>query len=307
MTDKGDVTLAKFEEAADEWENVAEITPSFRHDAECGAETRAPIVSPLTRVDEVVNHINTSDMEGALAQVSNTPRTKGGLVKRVLSCFTHKPVLPPHLRHTKRLVQATALVPFDNQEPIHLSILRTLHRQLTGSRVDCPRYGSHWEDIGFQGNDPATDLRGVGLLGLVQALYLVVTPEMVPFARDVYRLSRNESQEFPLLVLSLNITRITLHILRDGLLDRFLVLEDDVWSTTNFLYCALLHHVFIRWRGEHLTITSSGFVLQETETVGRKQVGRVIQRFEKFLQTEYSVADKQAARELVGGGREGKP
>jgi hypothetical protein len=46
----------------------------------------------------------------------------------------------------------------------------------------------------FQGSDPATDLRGVGFLGLVQVLYLVMTPELVPFARDVYALSRKEDQ-----------------------------------------------------------------------------------------------------------------
>jgi hypothetical protein len=46
----------------------------------------------------------------------------------------------------------------------------------------------------FQGSDPATDLRGVGFLGLVQVLYLVMTPELLPFARDVYALSRKEDQ-----------------------------------------------------------------------------------------------------------------
>jgi hypothetical protein len=30
------------------------------------------------------------------------------------------------------------------------SVVRTLYRQLTGGRLDCPRYGQHWEDIGFQ-------------------------------------------------------------------------------------------------------------------------------------------------------------
>jgi hypothetical protein len=35
-----------------------------------------------------------------------------------------------------------------------------------------PRFGHHWGSIGFQGDDPATDLRGVGMLGLLQLLYL---------------------------------------------------------------------------------------------------------------------------------------
>lgn len=43
----------------------------------------------------------------------------------------------------------------------------TLYRLLTGLQMTATRFGSHWEEIGFQNNDPATDLRGVGVLGLL--------------------------------------------------------------------------------------------------------------------------------------------
>lgn len=36
-----------------------------------------------------------------------------------------------------------------------------------------PRFGPHWESVGFQGDDPATDLRGYGMLGLLQMLTLI--------------------------------------------------------------------------------------------------------------------------------------
>jgi hypothetical protein len=75
----------------------------------------------------------------------------------------------------------------------------------------------------FQGNDPATDLRGVGFLGLIQPLYLVMTPELVPLAKDIYKLSLSETQNFPLLVLSINVTRISFHALKDGLLNRLVL------------------------------------------------------------------------------------
>ena len=111
------------------------------------------------------------------------------------------------------MIQATSLIPFSNeviclsgsecfvyttplhpQDPLHLAMLRTIYRQLTSTRVDCPRYGEHWEAIGFQGTDPSTDLRGVGVLGLVTATYLAVTPELLPFTRDLYALSRTQDQ-----------------------------------------------------------------------------------------------------------------
>lgn len=31
--------------------------------------------------------------------------------------------------------------------------------------------GRHWEDIGFQGSDPRTDVRGAGLMGILHLLY----------------------------------------------------------------------------------------------------------------------------------------
>jgi len=301
--EENDTSLAKFEEAENEWDNVAEITPNFHGDADKETNNDTSIsdnmivISPLTTVEAVIDYINRSDMEEYLSKVKHGPDKIG--FRKIFSCLLGPPSLPPHLRQTQKLVQATAFIAFNNEVPLHLSILRTLYRQLTGATLDCPRFGAHWEDIGFQGSDPSTDLRGVGMLGLVQALYLVITPEMFPFAQDVYHLSRQDSQEFPLMVLSLNITRITLHVLRDGLLNRYLTLEDDVWTTVNFFYCALLYHVYHIWKSQHKTISSSGFVLQDAESFGRANVGLVIKNFERFLNTNYSVAVKQAAREQI--------
>jgi ELMO domain-containing protein len=40
------------------------------------------------------------------------------------------------------------------------------------------RYGSHWNKIGFQGRDPATDLRSTGVLSLLQwLLYIEAHPK----------------------------------------------------------------------------------------------------------------------------------
>lgn len=39
----------------------------------------------------------------------------------------------------------------DNSQTVHMRVLQTIYKRLLGSRLDCPRYGSHWENIGFQG------------------------------------------------------------------------------------------------------------------------------------------------------------
>lgn len=35
------------------------------------------------------------------------------------------------------------------------------------------RYGGHWNQLGFQGRDPATDLRSTGVLSLLQWLLFI--------------------------------------------------------------------------------------------------------------------------------------
>jgi len=295
--------LVEFENAAEEWSNVTEVTAKFQNDDEGDKEEKeAPPVTPLVTVDIVIEHLRSMDeMESLLGQVKSHEggRGSGDVMRRLLCCLRQSRPLPPHQRLTVKLIQATALIAFSNEDPLHLSMLRTIYRQLTSSTVDCPRYGSHWETIGFQGTDPSTDLRGVGILGLVQAVYLVTTPEVLPFTRDLFSLSRSEGQEFPLLVLSLNITRITLHVLRDGLLNRHVALEADVWATFNFYYTCLLYHVYYTWKAKHLSIRDCGPLLQQTETLARSRVGELIVQFEKFLSTHYTVGAKQAAREQI--------
>ena len=39
-----------------------------------------------------------------------------------------------------------------NENAWHLRTLQTIYRSLTGSKFDCARFGTHWEEIGFQGN-----------------------------------------------------------------------------------------------------------------------------------------------------------
>ncbi|XP_048022857.1 ELMO domain-containing protein 1 isoform X1 [Megalobrama amblycephala] len=61
--------------------------------------------------------------------------------------------------------------PYDCENPTHEEMLMKLWKEL---RPDSPlsgRISKQWCEIGFQGNDPKTDFRGMGLLGLHNLLY----------------------------------------------------------------------------------------------------------------------------------------
>ena len=41
-----------------------------------------------------------------------------------------------------------------------------------------------------------------------------------------------------------------------------MLLDDNVWSTINYLYAAVMYHIYHVWKTQHKTISNSGFVLK---------------------------------------------
>lgn len=84
---------------------------------------------------------------------------------------------------------------------------------------------SRWSHIGFQGEDPGTDFRGMGLLGLVQLEYLSRQPEHV--ACDLLKRSLNETFSYPFAIVGINITFNLLNLFKDGYMKH---LYYDTWD-----------------------------------------------------------------------------
>ncbi|GFH15021.1 ELMO domain-containing protein, partial [Haematococcus lacustris] len=87
-----------------------------------------------------------------------------------LFCLGPKPLSQLLAEQQVRLL-ALARVPFSEEDPMHFRLLASIYANLTGKAGQQPaRTGQHWAELGFQGMDPATDLRGCGILGLLQAV-----------------------------------------------------------------------------------------------------------------------------------------
>ncbi|NXQ78641.1 ELMD2 protein, partial [Quiscalus mexicanus] len=61
-------------------------------------------------------------------------------------------------------------VPYDSENEEHEEQLIELWNLLMPHQSLRARISKQWCDIGFQGEDPKTDFRGMGLLGLVNLL-----------------------------------------------------------------------------------------------------------------------------------------
>ncbi|RLV76501.1 hypothetical protein DV515_00016913 [Chloebia gouldiae] len=188
------------------------------------------------------------------------PRRRG-ILAALLRCLRGPPRLRPQLRAEQQLALAMAQCALDDSEWVHMRILQTIYRQLTCSRLGCPRYGAHWEELGFQGADPGTDLRGTGMLGLMQILFF----------------------NFPFCIMSVNITRIVIQALQEERLSRECNRRQQVIGVLNDLYAAAFLRLSRLWEQQHGTVADAAFFLKELELSTKKKPRQLLKSLEAYL------------------------
>ena len=170
-------------------------------------------------------------------------------------------------------------VELDGSE-LHRGVLMSVWKLLTGRREDCLRLGSHWGEIGFQGNDPGVDLRGMGVFGLLQLLYFssVFNEE----AKMVLARAQQPPSAFPFALQSLSISKMVLDSLREQSLNPFINKWRNVFDTVSptqvqFFYIGTYMYWFQMYERRQLTATGIGALNVEVAKEAKRRPGRMFQ------------------------------
>ncbi|CAB4064321.1 ELMOD [Lepeophtheirus salmonis] len=94
-------------------------------------------------------------------------------------------------------------------------------------RPDFPlqkRVTKQWQDVGFQGEDPKTDFRGMGILGLENLLYFA--REFNSPAKHILSHSHHPKHGYSFAIVGINITHMAYTLLQDG------SLKSHLWNVT---------------------------------------------------------------------------
>ncbi|XP_002434876.5 LOW QUALITY PROTEIN: ELMO domain-containing protein 3 [Ixodes scapularis] len=272
--------------AQDEWDTL---------EKETGVNT-IHYCSRIITYSEALCHFKEKDLSSYMSNISVSHR-RG--IKLLLHWLLGPPRLKLPLVPERDFVLALAQCPFDNDDMVHLEALQTIYRKLTNAMYDCPRYGNHWENIGFQGTDPATDLRGVGLLGLLQLLFLTIGLENVELVNDIYKLSRDSFQNFPFAVMSLNITKISLEALREETLNKCCNGRESVIDVVNEFYAGTFLLLYLSWKNQIMTIKDSGFVIKDISLLAKRRPHYVLHILRDYQQERRSSSTSEAFTNLT--------
>jgi hypothetical protein len=108
--------------------------------------------------------------------------------------------------------------------------------------VDIPLEGRitrQWGQIGFQGSDPATDFRGMGMQGLDDLLYYAkIHPAS---ARRTLKCSLHPVSWYPFAIVGINITQYAVQILLTRKLQYYLFQYGSTRKMYSEFYCKLKH------------------------------------------------------------------
>jgi len=105
---------------------------------------------------------------------------------------------------------------FDHKNMQHEGLLESLwSASFPGERYPGGT-GPDWGNLGFQGQDPASDFRGMGMLGLLQLVFFATHPINGQSFKHLLRLSVAEPAYFPFAATSINMTAFALELLREN-------------------------------------------------------------------------------------------
>ncbi|KAL3280348.1 hypothetical protein HHI36_017837 [Cryptolaemus montrouzieri] len=111
-------------------------------------------------------------------------------------------------------VESLRNIKFDSNNLEHEAKLLQLWEALMPSVELDNRISKQWQDIGFQGDDPKTDFRGMGLLGLENLLFFATEYRMP--AQHVLSHSHHPVYGYCFAIVGINLTSMALHLLRSG-------------------------------------------------------------------------------------------
>lgn len=178
----------------------------------------------------------------------------------------------------------------------HNRMLQTLWMKITDDTRQCDKTGSHWQQIGFQGNDPSTDIRGCGLLGVLQIIFMLEAyPDIIS---KVYLLSMDNHQNFPLVLVSFAITGIVIRLLRSCLIYNYINSCHSAMDAVNQVYASLFYQFYRNWKNKSRTILDFDAAQKELDAAAFSNFMALIRQL-IARENEIKQSDQQKQKLLV--------
>jgi len=155
-----------------------------------------------------------------------------------------------------------ANIAYDSSNQEHEAKLMEFWKLLKGDEVLTARKSEQWQSVGFQGNDPATDFRGMGILGLDQLIYFA--QNFNDMAKHILKCSHHNYSWYSFAITGINLTALELELIRERHLQYYLISHEASVESFNEYYCYLFTEFNNYWfnRDEPVTVMNFNTVFK---------------------------------------------
>ena len=144
---------------------------------------------------------------------------------------------------------------------------------MTGILTPPRRYGKHWEDLGFQTNDPISDLRSTGMMGLLLPLGLFA--KYKTFGSRLVGISRGECP-FPLMIVLINYVKETLDLLPTTDILMSATNKEEAWNNILLYFAGLCYNLAYEWEKDNLDFEHNYNIFEQIYIRGRSNIESVL-------------------------------
>ena len=129
-----------------------------------------------------------------------------------------------------------AKTPYSESNVTHEKLLMRLWDVLRPHQPLSARKSKDWEQLGFQGDNPATDFRGMGTLGLYNLVAFASTCGL-DAGRLLADCNRNGLRWYSFAITGINLTADLIQLTRERVLDQYYFKHGATVQSFNALYC----------------------------------------------------------------------
>lgn len=259
---------SQYQETKYEWDTL----PTIEFE-QSDSQPHRQLGVPVT-FSELLAHFNNTNLKKQIDEVRRE-RTKSRLFSPAR--------LTKRLQNEKLMVQAIVYYKLSNKERLHLRMLQTVYSQLTGNKLSCRRFGTHWQEIGFSGVDPADDMQQVGLLGISQLIYFMENSRTALFCKEIFQYCHKDTHIIPFTAMAFEFTQLSLATLESGALNKICNKRDQVFVVLNEFYMAAFHHYYQTWKSSQKSILQLGLLMQQCGDYCKGHPHQVMQAFDQHL------------------------
>ncbi|CAH1777094.1 unnamed protein product [Owenia fusiformis] len=154
----------------------------------------------------------------------------------------------------RQLIQQLEIIrktKYSSENHQHEAMIMQLWETLMPNEPLESRISKQWQEIGFQGDDPKTDFRGMGLLGLQNLVFFVT--QFTDTARQVFSHSLHPQMGYSFAIVGINLSHMTYQLMQSGALKTHfynLVLGKPRIEHFHQVYCYLFFEFDKFWFSE---------------------------------------------------------